>query len=427
MTNFVSILKQCEAATGSGSKKVIAGLIAQMDIDAQRLTLEALTAYRVFGIKKYVMPSVYASEDAYIDVFFSLLDDLHDRHLTGHAARTSITNVLSLFTQETSWYLAKILDKSLKCGFSEDTFNKVWPDNQIPTFKVMLADKYDTDEEVMANISNLNLVEAKYDGERTIAIVSDGNVKYYSRSGKVAEHVSGLFDAELLCLRDDVGEDIIVDGERYASNFKETINAKKEGNDFAKSQLRFYAFTYMSLVDWMSKKTALTQIGARNDLIERIARLNLKKISISTGKVVNSPAEAKEFYHEMVALGYEGLILKDPNAVYEWKRCKSWLKWKPFFDFDGTVIGLYAGNAKTARENSLGGLIFEGYDEQGRHVITKVGNGWTDEERDHIFNNSHLYIGRTGTISYQEMSEAEGKPGVFALRFSSFEHWRDDK
>ena len=56
MTNFVEVIKQCESASGNGSKAIIRSAIITMDDDAKRLVIEAMNPFRVFGIKKVTMP-----------------------------------------------------------------------------------------------------------------------------------------------------------------------------------------------------------------------------------------------------------------------------------------------------------------------------------------------------------------------------------
>ena len=166
MTNFVQVIKACEDANGAGTKKAILDALKTADVGAQRLIKEALDPYRVFGVKKYErLPwhEYSTTDNVDVSIITRVLDKLASKELTGNAARTAVITMLAEFTPETSKYIERIIDKDLDAGFSADTVNKVFP-GLVPTFNVMLADKFDTDEEVKANVTFPCLAEAKYDG-----------------------------------------------------------------------------------------------------------------------------------------------------------------------------------------------------------------------------------------------------------------------
>lgn len=426
MSNFASIIKRCEEAEGAGTKKIIQEALRECDETAIKLIHAAMNPYRVYGVRKYDAPTTSNSEENRYEVLFVLLDNLVERKLTGNAAQDAVTGTLAGFGPEEQPYIARIFDKDLRAGFSADTFNKIFPKNPIPTFDVMLADVYETDEEVKANVKFPCIAEAKYDGERTIAVVTQKGVTYYSRSGKEAKHVDGLFDNDLQDMRATVGKDIVVDGERYASNFTETMNAKKSGNKEAKDNLRFYAFFLMTLEDWKNNTPRHTMQESRQWLADVIKASNCQKVQLSKGILAETPEAAEKFYREMVAEGFEGLILKQLTATYEWDRSSNWIKWKPFFDADARIVGFYPGREKSRLENTLGGIEVAGYLEDGTYFETNVGSGFPDDLRDEIWNNKEKYLGVTAVIKYQEVSRAKNKD-VASLRFPTLERFRYDK
>ena len=427
MTNFVEIIKVCEEAAGAGTKKVIMEALSRADNIACRLIREAQDPYRVFGVRKYDLPSMYTTHaetsnisDDY-EIFFTLLDDLASRSLTGNAARDAVTRVLGLFSEEEARYLTRIFDKDMKAGFSADTVNKIFP-NLVPKFEVMLADKCDSSEEFEREISFPCQADFKYDGERTIAIVNSGSIVYYSRSGKEATHVNGLFDEELQRIRELLGYDFVLDGERYASNFTETMNAKKEGNDEAKNNLRLRAFFLMPLSDWLVQSTVITMKSNRASLEQLLVNAGCKKIILSEGREVSDYRDMMQFCNEAIDVHcVEGLILKDWRATYQWDRKIAWCKVKRFYDVDCRVVGTYAGRKGTRLENCLGGIQVVGFLESGERVEANVGSGFNDQDRAQID-----WIGQTVVIKYQEVSRAKNK-AVASLRFPTYERRRDDK
>lgn len=196
MTNFVQIIKQCEAATGAGSKKVIQAVLAMADQDARDLITAALDPYQTFGVRQYEMPTSYQKPGyAGINQFFDLLQALSSRSVTGDAARTAVTKTLALYDQETAECLTRVLDKDLRIGASAETANKVWGDNVIPTFEVMLADKCESPEEFLEKVTFPCQADWKYDGclsaSWTIEL-KDG------RTVTIGEFVDGQMEGEVL-------------------------------------------------------------------------------------------------------------------------------------------------------------------------------------------------------------------------------------
>ena len=430
MSNFVEIIRACEEAGGAGTKNAIKEALAQADPIAQRLISEALNPYRVFGVRKYEMPKVAPKcmmSQVNYDKFFAILDKLASRELTGDAARAAATEAIGLFPETAHQYVARIFDKDLKAGFSADTFNKIHADNKIPTFEVMLADKCDSTEDFEKYVKFPCMADFKYDGERTIAFVREDSIVYYSRSGKEAAHVNGLFDEELIRIRNYLGTDFVLDGERYASNFTETMNAKKSGNDEAKKNLRFRAFFLMPLSDWIAKSTSNTMRSSRKALQRILREQKCEKIVLSDGREVIDYQDMMCFCNEAIDIHkVEGLILKDWDAEYQWDRTFAWTKVKRFYDADCRIVGFYNGRPKSRLEKTLGGITVVGFTEDGTRVECNVGSGFSDELRNEIWSNQKEWLGRTVVIKYQEVSKAKGKD-VASLRFPTYERWRDDK
>ena len=440
MSNFVEVIKECENANGAGTKKIIQAALAKADLTARKLITAAMNPYAVYGVRKYEMPldaglgspKCMMSQVDY-GTFFSVLDKLVARELTGDAARAAVTKAISLFPCSVHEYIARIFDKDLKAGFSADTFNKVWPKEPIPSFEVMLADKCNDTEDFEKYVTFPCQADFKYDGERTIAVVKAEGVTYYSRSGKEAEHVKGLFDEELLNIRAAEGYDLILDGERCSDlGFTDTVNAKKEGNDEAKANLRFRAFFMMPLTDWVAQKTDITMRTNRLNLARRINLSGCKKIILSEGREVTDYQDMMNFCNDAIDLPenaarkIEGLILKDWESTYQWDRTYAWTKVKRFFDVDARFVSFYPGRPKSRLANTVGGANCIAFLESGERVEFNVGSGFSDKDREDMKSNPEKWLKQTHVIKYQEVSRSKGKE-VASLRFCTYEHSRDDK
>lgn len=428
MSNFVDVIAQCERASGAGTKEVIKAALATADATAQRLIKYALDPYLVFGVRKYEAPtpSLIDLPGAY-DHYFSVLDRLAERDITGDAARAEVTEALSKFSANSIEYLARVIDKDLKAGFSGDTVNKIFK-NLVPTFEVMLADKCETPEEFLEKIKYPCLAQHKYDGNRTIAIVRKGSIEYRARSGKISEHLNGLFDFDLYKIRDLLCYDYVLDGEAFASDFTETMNAKREGNDEAKAALRLRAFFIMPLVDWIAQKTKITMRHNHQFIKEVLKSTECDKVLPCDGRQVEDYADMMAYCNEVIDVHrQEGLILKNYDAVYQWDRTVDWCKVKRMWDVDARIVDWYRGKPKSRLENTCGGIVVEGRDEKNQPFRSNVGSGFSDEARDDIAKNFEAkYKNKTAVITCQEITKAKGSD-LFSLRFPIYNYVRDDK
>jgi len=139
---------------------------------------------------------------------------------------------------------------------------------------------------------------------------------------------------------------------------------------------------------------------------------------------VKSVSHLKELFHRFVSQGAEGIMIKDPNSLYEpGKRSKKLLKIKPSFDAEGIIIGYKPGNGKY--KDLLGAFVCKQLMNHGSYSSI-------DENKDHIFSisgmdddvrNSYKETHPVGTIISYEHSGITGR-GV--PRFARYLRIRDD-
>ena len=449
--------------------------------DDIRLVQEALSPFRVFNVKKFDAPLVYANDDSVgYGYFFELLDYLANRTLTGNAARAAITGVLSQYTERTAKALMRVLLKDLKCGAGVSVFKEVYPHVHFPSFELMLAAKIEEKpqavraKDVVLTPAILQkkyglkfpvIAESKYDGNRMLAIVNNGVVEFRSRNGLLIEWVTDVFDAELRKIEQYVGQPVVVDGEVLARSFQETAEAKGSKNLEAKKHLIFYAFDYMPLSTWNLQGKTDPQHRRSSLLLQMTEVLDLRKIVKSKSKLCYTIAELRAFYAEVLDDGKnddgtlnglgEGLIIKNPDGVYEWDRSRFWFKWKPVIDVDLTIVGFELGKPNSKNHDKLGGMLIEGEDENGNFIRATAGGfkvsgaelkKFIEEKaaavgivgpafealnkdqffRKYVWEHKAEFLGKTGLFEAQELTLASGET-VYSLRFPQFVRIRDDK
>ena len=127
------------------------------------------------------------------------------------------------------------------------------------------------------------------------------------------------------------------------------------------------------------------------------------------------------FMSEVLNEGGEGIMLRDPQAIWTPKRVKSLLKLKPFTDDQGTLVGFVSGR-QTDKGSKLRGLIgamvldykgkrleLSGFTNEERRFateeMTKVAYGDPGEEMPPHFQGLHFSVGDTIEFRYRELSD----------------------
>ena len=346
--------------------------------------------------------------------FKILLDKLIARELTGHAARDAIVDsmVLSTVEQWNNWY-RPILLKDLKAGFSEKTVNKVQK-GTIPVFGCMLArDGAKEEKKLVGDV----LIENKYDGVRCIAIVQNNTAVLHSRNGKVFPNFPHIEEA----LSKPQFNNMVFDGEIMSENFQALMKQVYRKTNVDTSDAYLALFDVLDLSEFNAgegKYNTLErkQILAELPFDECIRKVDFTRVNLDT-------SEGQQIFKNMnkiaIAEGYEGLMVKPVESLYECKRSASWLKIKPIIEVTLTVIDIEEGQGKF--EGTTGALVCEGI-EDGDLIGVNVGSGLTDEMRESIWNNRDDVIGQLVEIRADAITQAEN--GEYSLRFPRFKTFR---
>jgi DNA ligase-1 len=128
-------------------------------------------------------------------------------------------------------------------------------------------------------------------------------------------------------------------------------------------------------------------------------------------------SEVLDRERQFTAEGYEGVIVNPDIPYYRGRSSNKMMKFKTMHSFDCKVVSVYAGDKGSKYQNTLGGLIVT--QENGQQC--GVGSGFTDAERDYIWNNPKDAIGRVAEIKFQELSQDK------IMRFPIFMRWRNEK
>jgi DNA ligase-1 len=387
----------------------------------------ALDSMVTFGVKQ-VEPKTGDGRGITAERFWTTAEQLASRELTGDAARGAI-NYLRMNAREEEWnnWYRLILIKDLRCGVSEKTINKavekINADYIIPVFSCQLAHDGANHD---SKISGSKLIEVKLDGVRVITIIyPSGNVDQYSRNGKELvnfPHIKQQLAKHAKLFKTAV----VLDGEVMSSSFQDLMKQVHRKTDVTSDDAVLNLFDIMSLDEFKAGKGAYPQVE-RSALLRNWyepIRDHMPNVSVLGQELVDLDTEEgqvrfNQINADAIAGGYEGIMIKDPAAVYECRRSVAWLKQKPFIEVSLTIIGFEEGTGRN--EGKLGAIIVEGEDD-GKLIRTNVGSGLTDADRDSFWNDRDSLTGRI--VEVRADAVTQNQDGSYSLRFPRFKGFR---
>jgi DNA ligase-1 len=393
--------------------------------DGCRLALDPMIT---FGLKAIPEKTDADGNGVTWDAFSLALTGFVTRDVTGNTARDMIQAMMKNATkaQWNGWY-RRILIKDLRCGVSEKTINNVvgkkYADYAIPVFCCQLAHDSANHE---SKVSGRKLIEVKLDGVRVLSIVyPDGRVDQFSRNGKELvnfEHIK----TQLAKTVTGITEPVVFDGEIMSSSFQDLMKQVHRKSDVSAGDAVLHLFDFIPLNDFMQGKWLKKQIDrsaklrAWKDLWDsetpNIAILDHEEVNLDTQQ---GQKRFKEINALAIAGGYEGIMIKDPDAWYECKRTTSWLKLKPFIEVSLEIVDVEEGTGRN--KGKLGALVCEGQDD-GRTIMVNVGSGFSDADRDRFYNARNTLPG--SVVEVRADAVTQNQDGTYSLRFPRFVRFR---
>ena len=397
--------------------------------EGARLALDPMIT---FGLKQIPEKTDADGDGLPWDSFTLIITGFVNRSLTGNLARDTVAKMMSSATKAewNGWY-RRILIKDLRCGVSEKTINKVvekkYASYAIPIFGCQLAHDSANHE---TKVSGKKLIEVKLDGVRVITIVrSDGRVDMFSRNGKelanfphIAEQISNVIKQK----SSSESMDVVLDGEIMSSSFQDLMKQVHRKDNVEAGDAILNLFDVIPLADFEKGFWDKDQ-STRSDMIyywHKTYKDMLPNVTVVGHELVDlDTKEGQKRYKEINAKaiegGYEGIMIKDPNAGYECKRSVAWLKLKPFIEVSLAVVAVEEGTGKNV--GKLGALVCEGEDD-GKRIRVNVGSGFTDIDRDSFWNSRDSLSGNI--VEVRADAVTQNQDGTYSLRFPRFKGFR---
>lgn len=240
---------------------------------------------------------------------------------------------------------------------------------------VMLAEKYTGDEEIDGWI-----MSEKLDGVRCVwngrTMKTRNNNTFYPPDFFTEDFPDEILDGELWMDR---------------GQFQKTVSIvrKSEAHDGWKN-IVYVVFDGPELGG--SFKNRLRKL-------KKIFKGNKSQyVKLHEHQVCNNKEHLEEEMKKVVAIDGEGMMIRDPNSLYEYRRSDKMLKVKQAHDAEAVVLKKIKGTGRCS--NMMGALLVRNND----GVEFKVGSGFTDADR-----RNPPKIGSVITYKYYELTKS-GKP-----------------
>lgn len=424
MTTVASIISSIRSTSGSNDKLAI--LTKHKDNEVLKRVFElSYNPFIRFYLKADRVNAPYSTGDFTIsEAMDKLVSRLASREVTGNAAVEEATAIANSLFKEYQKVFLNILDKDQRCGVSVSSINKVWP-GLIP--KMVLSKCADSSKDVKAveMIQLPALLQLKVDAARCIADRNETTV-FLSSGGNEFMGMDTL-RSELERL---VPSGYVVDGELRQKNMN-----RKKSNGIANKAIRgtitqaeadnfeFIVWDIIPSEVYWNEKVYSRPYSLRLADLRAFVGDSSARVQVVETHVVETLTEADRILQQYLDAGEEGTILKRMDGPWENKRSRYAVKYKEIKEADFVVTGLFLGTGKNA--DRLGYIEYETADGV---IKASVGSGFSDKERDELWQDRDKLVGKVITVRYnQRVDDSLFLPRFVEVRYDKQEADTEDK
>jgi ATP-dependent DNA ligase len=239
-------------------------------------------------------------------------------------------------------------------------------------------------------------IQRKYDGIRCLAYLVNGKVRLESRTGKEFENFDVL-KGKLEKILNKKPKHFYLDGELYTDQYEfEAISglirlSEKKCTDEDKlliNQIEYHIYDFFDTnnpnIIFEDRIKILNEMLPTNDnLIKQVETI-----------LINDVNDVKVYHDKFVSDGYEGIMVRDKDGIYEPnKRSKFLQKFKEFDEDEFKIIGFHEGDG-----SEKGAIVWECITKDNKEFDARPQG--TFESRKKLFLNGEKYIGKNLTVKF---------------------------
>ncbi len=304
-----------------------------------------------------------------------LLQALAEEKLRGSAAKRAVLAEFERLEPMSQQLLLRILNKDMSFGMQAKSINKVWP-GLIPEFQVQLAGKLEDKYLKFPIIGSY-----KIDGLR--CIYQDGHL--FTRYGR---RFVGLEALEKV-LQDNncpsLDGELVVPGKSF---------------DDLSGELRSFKSTDNVIYNVFDVRNSGSAIQCARLALASAVVTSIKdpRVHLVPYRTLVDEYEMQDMFNEAREQGFEGLVLKDEDAVAYNGRSRAWMKMKASDTVDIEVTNVLEGQGKYEGHAGKLECDFNG-------IKVYVGTGLSDTQRKLWWEDPNTIVGKTVEVEYMEISK----------------------
>jgi DNA ligase-1 len=274
-----------------------------------------------------------------------------------------------------------------------EAIKSIGPEPLVP-FKVMLAERLKSIDDIREKMEHHAAYEYKYDGLRTELHVKGDKIKIFSRG---LEETTDNFPDIVRNFKNNYSfESIIIDGESVPYNpdtgelFPFQMVSQRRGRKYKISEKSLEIPLVMFIFDILElngRPLVNLPYPERRKILEENFKDN-EYFRLATRLVSDDPEEIKKFFEQSIEDGCEGVVAKNTSDISIYRagaRGWLWIKFKRDYQkeladsMDLVVIGAFNGHGR--RAGTYGALLMACYNEEIHtfESFTKLGTGFSDE------------------------------------------------
>lgn len=252
-------------------------------------------------------------------------------------------------------------------------------------------------------------VQRKYDGIRCIAHLENDQVIMDTRKGTTINNFTAIKNQikQFLKRCGFNPYSFYLDGELYTDKIPFEVisglvrlkNTTEEPQELELMEYHIYDFYNKD----NPQQTYEERKNYLNTMFANVDSYMITKLKeVDTERVYNNE-EIKEYHSKYIQEGFEGVIIRKPEGIYELDKRSNYLyKYKTFYEEEFEVVGFHQGDA-----GEKGCIIWDCINAQGKAFAVRPRG--TFEMRKELYGKGQEYIGKKLTVIFQEYSQ-EGIP-----------------